>query len=162
MGALDYLRDELRQLQEQGLLLHPRTLEGPTILPVATLTEPFYPAVAREVELGHTEETKRLIGGGTRASLLWIIPSGVLAMTTIWFIVPVVYGQEFGRAAVAFALIWPGAAFAQALFWSRPTLLAFAFASGKDPYPLSASPVVRHIKICATRTPGYSATGTPP
>ena len=30
MGALDYLRDELRQLQEQGLLLHPRTLEGPT------------------------------------------------------------------------------------------------------------------------------------
>jgi glycine C-acetyltransferase len=30
MGALDYLRDELRQLDGQGLLLHPRTLEGPT------------------------------------------------------------------------------------------------------------------------------------
>ncbi|MGZ4114136.1 MAG: aminotransferase class I/II-fold pyridoxal phosphate-dependent enzyme, partial [Actinomycetota bacterium] len=30
MGALDYLRDELHQLAEQGLLLHPRTLEGPT------------------------------------------------------------------------------------------------------------------------------------
>jgi glycine C-acetyltransferase len=30
MGALDYLKDELAQLQEQGLLLHPRTLEGPT------------------------------------------------------------------------------------------------------------------------------------
>jgi len=29
-GALDYLRDELRQLGEQGLLLRPRTLEGPT------------------------------------------------------------------------------------------------------------------------------------
>jgi glycine C-acetyltransferase len=30
MGALDYLRGELRGLDEQGLLLHPRTLEGPT------------------------------------------------------------------------------------------------------------------------------------
>jgi glycine C-acetyltransferase len=30
MGALDYLRDELKQLEEQGLLLRPRTLEGPT------------------------------------------------------------------------------------------------------------------------------------
>ncbi len=30
VGALDYLRDELHQLAEQGLLLHPRTLEGPT------------------------------------------------------------------------------------------------------------------------------------
>ena len=29
-GALDYLRDELAELDEQGLLLHPRTLEGPT------------------------------------------------------------------------------------------------------------------------------------
>jgi glycine C-acetyltransferase len=30
MGALDYLKDELAKLGEQGLLLHPRTLEGPT------------------------------------------------------------------------------------------------------------------------------------
>jgi glycine C-acetyltransferase len=30
VGALDYLRDELHQLAEQGLLLHSRTLEGPT------------------------------------------------------------------------------------------------------------------------------------
>jgi glycine C-acetyltransferase len=30
VGALDYLRDELHRLSEQGLLLHPRTLEGPT------------------------------------------------------------------------------------------------------------------------------------
>ena len=30
MGALDYLNDELAKLQEQGLLLHPRTLEGAT------------------------------------------------------------------------------------------------------------------------------------
>jgi glycine C-acetyltransferase len=30
MGALDYLKDELAALDEQGLLLHPRTLEGPT------------------------------------------------------------------------------------------------------------------------------------
>jgi glycine C-acetyltransferase len=30
VGALDYLRDELHRLAEQGLLLHPRTLEGPT------------------------------------------------------------------------------------------------------------------------------------
>ncbi len=29
-GALDYLKDGLRELDEQGLLLHPRTLEGPT------------------------------------------------------------------------------------------------------------------------------------
>jgi len=30
VGALDYLRDELRELEQQGLLLHPRTLDGPT------------------------------------------------------------------------------------------------------------------------------------
>jgi glycine C-acetyltransferase len=30
MGSLDYLKDELAELDEQGLLLHPRTLEGPT------------------------------------------------------------------------------------------------------------------------------------
>ena len=30
MGALDYLKDELAELGEQGLLLHPRTLQGPT------------------------------------------------------------------------------------------------------------------------------------
>jgi glycine C-acetyltransferase len=30
MGSLDYLRDELTELREQGLLLHPRTLEGAT------------------------------------------------------------------------------------------------------------------------------------
>lgn len=29
-GALDYLKDALRELDEQGLTLHPRTLEGPT------------------------------------------------------------------------------------------------------------------------------------
>jgi glycine C-acetyltransferase len=29
-GALDYLKDKLGELDEQGLLLHPRTLEGPT------------------------------------------------------------------------------------------------------------------------------------
>ncbi len=30
MGALDYLTDELKELEANGLLLHPRTLEGPT------------------------------------------------------------------------------------------------------------------------------------
>jgi glycine C-acetyltransferase len=30
MGALDFLTDKLHELDEQGLLLHPRTLEGPT------------------------------------------------------------------------------------------------------------------------------------
>jgi glycine C-acetyltransferase len=30
MGALDYLREDLGRLEQQGLLLHPRTLEGPT------------------------------------------------------------------------------------------------------------------------------------
>ena len=30
MGALDYLKDALAELDEQGLLLHPKTLEGPT------------------------------------------------------------------------------------------------------------------------------------
>ncbi len=30
MGSLDHLRDELAELREQGLLLHPRTLEGAT------------------------------------------------------------------------------------------------------------------------------------
>ncbi|MGH2595134.1 MAG: glycine C-acetyltransferase [Actinomycetota bacterium] len=30
MGALDHLKDELAELGEQGLLLHPRILEGPT------------------------------------------------------------------------------------------------------------------------------------
>jgi 7-keto-8-aminopelargonate synthetase and related enzymes len=30
MGSLDHLRDELTELREQGLLLHPRTLEGAT------------------------------------------------------------------------------------------------------------------------------------
>jgi glycine C-acetyltransferase len=30
MGALDFLMDKLHELDEQGLLLHPRTLEGPT------------------------------------------------------------------------------------------------------------------------------------
>src|SRR4030042_1628334 len=29
-GALDYLKEKLEELQEQGLALHPRTLEGPT------------------------------------------------------------------------------------------------------------------------------------
>ena len=30
MGALDFLKDELAQLDAHGLALHPRTLEGPT------------------------------------------------------------------------------------------------------------------------------------
>jgi glycine C-acetyltransferase len=30
MGALDFLKDELAQLDTQGLAIHPRTLEGPT------------------------------------------------------------------------------------------------------------------------------------
>ncbi len=30
MGALDYLKDRLAELEAQGLALHPRTLEGPT------------------------------------------------------------------------------------------------------------------------------------
>src|SRR5512134_2560310 len=29
-GALDYLKDQLAELETQGLALHPRTLEGPT------------------------------------------------------------------------------------------------------------------------------------
>src|SRR3990172_970285 len=30
VGALDFLKERLAELDEQGLLLHPRTLEGPT------------------------------------------------------------------------------------------------------------------------------------
>lgn len=30
MGALDYLKEQLHELEEQGLAIHPRTLEGPT------------------------------------------------------------------------------------------------------------------------------------
>src|SRR5581483_4115192 len=30
VGALDYLKDQLHELDEQGLAIHPRTLEGPT------------------------------------------------------------------------------------------------------------------------------------
>lgn len=30
MGALDYLKDQLAELEAQGLAIHPRTLEGPT------------------------------------------------------------------------------------------------------------------------------------
>ena len=30
MGSLDYLKSQLEELRDQGLLLHPRTLEGPT------------------------------------------------------------------------------------------------------------------------------------
>jgi O-antigen/teichoic acid export membrane protein len=109
---------------EAGYFGLAQSLVGISFLPVASLTDPFYPVISREVDRGHAREARRLIGSGTKVTLFWVIPSGVLALATVWFLIPLVYGSSFSPTALAFVLMWPGTAFAQALFWARPTLLA--------------------------------------
>jgi O-antigen/teichoic acid export membrane protein len=110
--------------------------------PVAPNSRTVFPEVVRDVSLHRWADVRRILRKGTAASLALILPAGAVLLSTAWFFIPVLFGPGFAPATAALLMLWPGEAYAQALFWSRPTLLAL----GRPGYATRVNAVLLVLK----------------
>jgi O-antigen/teichoic acid export membrane protein len=113
--------------------------------PVSPNSRTVFPEVVRDVSLDRWSDVRRILRKGTVAALALILPGGALLLSTAWFFIPALFGDGFAPATVALLVLWPGEAYAQALFWSRPTLLAL----GRPGYATGVNAVLSVLKIAS-------------
>jgi O-antigen/teichoic acid export membrane protein len=128
---------------EAGLYRLAFTIATYVMLPVAQLSQAFYPEVAREAAVGAWTAFRRLLRHGTAVAAAYVVPTALAVALAGPVLIRAIYGVAFAPAASALAILLAGMAFANVLFWNRPALLSL----GRPDYPFRVNLVVAALKI---------------
>jgi O-antigen/teichoic acid export membrane protein len=116
------------------------------MIPIDPFIATTYSEIAFTIARRQWVETKRVL---KRVSVIaggWTLAAGGgLALTGYWLI-PLMYGAEYGPAYPAVLLLLVGYGFANILYWNRPLLLAF----GMPAFPLKISTLAGAAKTALT------------
>lgn len=118
------------------------------ITPIDPLIGPTYAEITRSLYQKQWQATMRLLKRVSTISAAWTLAAGgVLVLFGRWLI-PWIYGKDFGPAYPAFVLLLIGYGFANIFQWNRPLLLAL----GMPGFPLKVSALVGLVKTALTLT----------
>lgn len=114
------------------------------LMPINPFISTTYPELAKTIATRAWDQLKQLLRRLTWISFLWnAVALVVLAAFGAWLI-PTVYGQEFGPAYPATMILLFGFGMANVLFWNRTLLLSL----GEPNYALAVIAIAGALKIC--------------
>jgi O-antigen/teichoic acid export membrane protein len=147
----------LRGPVEAGLYRLAFALASYLMLPVAQLSQAFYPEIAREAAIGAWHGFRQLLRRGTMIAAAYVVPAALVLGLLGAPLIRTVYGPAFAPAATALGVLLLGTGFANILFWNRPALLAL----GRPDYPLKVNVGIVALKLVgvALVVPAYGYIG---
>ena len=130
-----------------------------SFVPVGPITDVFYPEIARAAAIAAWDDVRRLWRRGSAMVAAWTVPVIVALVTVAPFAIPLVLGRRYWPAITPLLLLIPGIAFANILFWARPSLLALGFAgyATKVNAALTAAKLAASVALVPLLGPAGSA-----
>jgi O-antigen/teichoic acid export membrane protein len=112
------------------------------LMPIEPFIATTYAEISRMISSRQWLQTHRLLKRVSMISASWTLAAGGLMGAFGWWLIPFLWGSEFGPAYPAFLIILIGYGFANIFHWNRPLLLAL----GKPDYPLKMAAIGAMVK----------------
>ena len=142
----------LRSHTEAGYFRLGQGLINLVMLPIEPFIATTYAEIARTVGQQQYALTRRLLKRVSAISGAWTLAAGGGLALLGWWLVPLLYGQEYAPAYPALLALLVGYGLANSANWNRPLLLAL----GMPGFPLVVSALAGAVKTGLTFlvTPG--------
>jgi O-antigen/teichoic acid export membrane protein len=139
---ITYLRSPL----EAGYFRIALSVINLVMLPIEPLIAPTYSEISHAIANGRYNMTRRLLKRLSVLSGAWTLAAGSGLALFGWWLIPLVYGEQYKPAYPAVLILLVGYGFANILNWNRPLLLAL----GMPTFPLKVSALVGTVKTALT------------
>jgi O-antigen/teichoic acid export membrane protein len=113
------------------------------MLPIEPFIGPTYTEISRTIAQRQWQATRKLLKQVSLIGGTWTFIAGGWLVALGWWLIPFVYGSEFLPAYPCFIILLIGYAFANAMNWNRPLLLAL----GHPTYPLMVAAITGAIEV---------------
>jgi O-antigen/teichoic acid export membrane protein len=114
----------LRSPVEAGYFKIAQAMINLVLMPIEPFIATTYAEISRTISSRKWLQTHRLLKRVSLISAGWTVTAGGLMGAFGWWLIPFLYGSEFGPAYPAFLILLAGYGFANIFHWNRPLLLA--------------------------------------
>jgi O-antigen/teichoic acid export membrane protein len=132
----------LRSPVEAGYFKIAQALINLVLMPIEPFIATTYAEISRTISSRQWLQTHRLLKRVSMISAGWTLTAGGLVSAFGWWLIPFLYGSEYGPAYPAFLILLAGYGFANIFHWNRPLLLAL----GKPDFPLKMAAIGATVK----------------
>jgi O-antigen/teichoic acid export membrane protein len=132
----------LRSPVEAGYFKIAQAMINLVLMPIEPFIATTYAEISRTISSRKWLQTHRLLKRVSLISAGWTVTAGGLMGAFGWWLIPFLYGSEFGPAYPAFLILLAGYGFANIFHWNRPLLLAL----GRPNYPLKMAAIGATVK----------------
>jgi O-antigen/teichoic acid export membrane protein len=145
----------LRSPVEAGYYKIAQSMINLVLMPIEPFIATTYAEISRTISQRFWLQTHRLLKRVSLISAAWTLAAGGFMAVFGWWLIPFLYGSEYGPAYPAFLILLVGYGFANIFHWNRPLLLAL----GRPDFPLKVAAVGAVFKtglgFAFVRTFGY-------
>jgi O-antigen/teichoic acid export membrane protein len=128
---------------EVGYFKFALTLINLVRLPIEPFIWPTYAEITRTIAQRQWDATRRLLRQVSTIAGLWTLLTGGGLIGLGWWLIPLIFGQDYAPAYPAVVILMLGYAIANILNWNRPLLLAL----GRPRTPLLIAGIVGAIEL---------------
>jgi O-antigen/teichoic acid export membrane protein len=125
----------LRSPVEAGYFKIALSVINLVLMPIEPFIATTYAEISRTISQRYWRQTHRLLKRVSLISAAWTLAAGGFMAAFGWWLIPFLYGLEYGPAYPAFMILLAGYGFANIFHWNRPLLLAL----GRPDYPLKVA-----------------------
>jgi O-antigen/teichoic acid export membrane protein len=145
----------LRSPVEAGYFKIALSVINLVLMPIEPFIATTYAEISRTISKRSWLRTHQLLKRVSLISAAWTLAAGGIMAALGWWLIPFLYGLEYGPAYQAFLILLVGYGFANIFHWNRPLLLAL----GRPDYPLKVAALAAVVKtglgFTFVRTFGY-------
>jgi O-antigen/teichoic acid export membrane protein len=127
----------LRSPVEAGYFKIAQSVINLVLMPIEPFIATTYAEISKTISQRYWLQTHRLLKRVSLISATWTLTAGGFIAAFGWWLIPFLYGLEYGPAYPAFLILLAGYGFANIFHWNRPLLLAL----GRPDYPLKVAAV---------------------
>jgi O-antigen/teichoic acid export membrane protein len=113
------------------------------MLPVEPFISPTYAEITRTIAEMNYSLTRQLLRRVSSLVAVWVAAAGGFIILFGWWLIPLLYGEEYSPAYSAAVLLLAGYGAANIFSWNRPLLLAL----GKPTFPLIVATTVGAVEL---------------
>lgn len=113
------------------------------MLPVEPFISPTYAEITRTIAEKNFGLTRQLLRRVSSLVAVWVAAAGGFIILFGWWLIPLLYGEEYAPAYPAAVLLLAGYGTANIFSWNRPLLLAL----GKPTFPLVVAASVGAVEL---------------
>jgi O-antigen/teichoic acid export membrane protein len=132
----------LRSPVEAGYFKIAQSVINLVLMPIEPFIATTYAEISKTISQRQWLQTHRLLKRVSLISAAWTVTAGGFIGALGWWLIPFLYGAEYGPAYPAFLILLVGYGFANIFHWNRPLLLAL----GRPAYPLKVAAIGAFVK----------------